>query len=188
MKRLLIAAVAGCVLDSAALADDLTFTWSFTGTTLDTPHSVCGSNCLNCVPITHDFSGTFTLTVPDDSHIYSREVVKDDFGTETISFQTAGGKLLFYSLMDDFIDTSEPSYRNLYLSTNGMDGGIESSYEAESSGYITSRTQITYGSGLPPIGPGPGPVPEPGPAWLLIGGLAALVAGARRPSTLPWMA
>jgi len=172
MKRLLMATVAGCALHAAALAGDLTFTWSFTGTTLDTPRSLCGSNWITCDPITRDLAGTFTLTVPDDAYFYSRRIVDGIVGTETIVYQTAGGQLNFYSLEDNFPESSELTWRSLWLWTGG---GTENSYASDPDGYVTTRTQITYGAGLPPVGP-PTPVPEPGPAWSLSAGLAMLAA------------
>ncbi len=184
MKRLLIAAIAGCALHAVARADDLTFTWSFTGTTKETPHSVCGGSWLNCVGITHDLSGTFTLAVPDDSYFYSQKIANGDFGTETIDYQTAGGQLNFYSLEDNFPESSELTWRSLWLWTGG---GTEYSYASDPDGYITSTTQITYGAGLPPNGPGPDPVSEPGSALLLATGIAVLAVRARnRPVRPAW--
>ncbi len=179
MKRLLIAIIAGCALHAAARADDLTFTWSFTGTTQETPHSLCGSDWLDCAGITHDLSGTFTLTVPDDSHFYSSKIVNGSFGTETIVYQTTAGQLNFYSLEDSFPEDSELTWRSLWLWTGG---GVEDSYASDPDGYITSTTRITYGVGLPPNDPLP-PVPEPASPLLLVIGLGVLAVKARRSST-----
>lgn len=177
MKRLLMAAVAGCALHAAARADDLTFTWSFTGTTKETPRALCGSDWLNCAGIIQELSGTFTLTVPDDSYSYSNKIVNGNFGTETIVYQTIGGQLNFYDLQDSFPESSDLTWRSLWLWTGG---GVEQSYASDPvDRYVTSTTQITYGAGLPPIVPPP-PVPEPESSLLLAMGLAAVAVQARR--------
>jgi hypothetical protein len=169
MKRLLIAAVAACALDSAAMANDLTFTWNYVGLQSDTPRSLCGDTWVGCVPATHDVSGTFTLTVPDDTFDQGEEVAGNDSSIDTISFHTLGGQLLFYKI------TNNLSLHELLVNT---DGGMEETWIADPDGYVTSRTEIVIGAGLTPIGVFP--VPEPAPALLLFGGLAVLAAYARR--------
>jgi len=177
MKRLLIAAAAACALDSAAMANDLSFTWDYTGITMDTPRSLCGDDWHGCVPEIHDVYGTFTLTVPDDTYSDTQDVVKGGLGIETISFHTSGGKLWFYKETDNFLATSDMSWRYLLVNT---DGGMEYSYIGEPDGYVTSRSEITIGKGVSPVGPGSAPVPEPGPALLLVTGLAVLAARGRQ--------
>lgn len=171
MKRLLMAAIAACALDSVAMADDLTFTWDYVGLQSDTPRSLCGSDWHGCPPETHEVSGTFTLTVPDDSFVVGDEVPRNDSSIDTISFHTSGGQLLFYKI------TNNLSLHYLLVNTRG---GTEETAIMEPDGYITSRTEITIGEGVPL--PEPDPVPEPGPALLTLAGLAVLAARARRRS------
>jgi hypothetical protein len=169
MKRLLIAAVAACALDSTAMANDLTFTWGYVGLESDTPRSLCGSDWRGCPPLTHDVSGTFTLTMPDDTFVEGDQVARDDSSIDTISFHTSGGELLFYKV------TNNLSLHYLLVNTRG---GTEETDVMEPDGYITSRTQITIGEGV--TLPQPGPVPEPGSALLTFTGLAMLAIRARR--------
>ncbi len=169
MKRLLIAAVAACALDSTVMANDLTFTWDYVGLESDTPRSLCGSDWHGCPPETHDVSGTFTLTVPDDTFVGSDQVTRDNSSIDTISFHTSGGQLLFYKV------TNNLSLHYLWVNTLG---GMEETYIMEPDGYVTSWTQIKIGEGV--TLPEPVPVPEPGPALLTLAGLAMLAARARR--------
>ena len=169
MKRLLIAAAAACALHSAAMASDLTFTWAYVGLESDTPRSLCGPDWRDCTPETHDVSGTFTLTVPDDTFVDSDQVTSDNASIDTISFHTSGGQLLFYKV------TNSLSLHYLLVNTRG---GTEETYIMEPDGYVTSWTQIKIGEGV--TLPEPVPVPEPGPALLTLAGLAVLAARAHR--------
>jgi hypothetical protein len=179
-RKLLAATAAALALGSvgAARANDVAPVWNYveaiqwlyTGPYCDL--FICGLS-------RQDFTGVFGLDALPDNTV-SKTIMSYDspLGTDTVSFKTSGGELVYYNQVRDFRDSSEQSLYSLSLTAEGGWSHFDGRSGPQQMAYTIDY--LFYLDGTPtPVIPNL-VVPEPLNAVLMIAGLGLLSAMRRR--------
>jgi hypothetical protein len=171
MKRnLMTIAAAALLLGSAgAQASDVTVDLDYVGyfEIVSTPNCDTGAGFV-CTPIYTLESGSYSITLPDDT----RSTSTADYygvGTDTISFETSGGVLVYYDEVRDLGGSEDSTYHLWLWQTGG--GSIYYGFAGPWHSTILDR-RFYYLPGTTP----PASIPEPSQALMLALGLTLLAA------------